>query len=83
MPGSSDIAYFVNNCTNSANVNVTISISGINIATGYTGTISQTAGASVTVGGGHYTQADGTFSATENLILNGHFTKTSGTFEER
>lgn len=96
-PGSSDTAYFdpggstcsTHGTNNNANIaaGATINISGINITSNYTATLTQTTTATVTVGSSGYTQAGGTYtggsgSITFNgnfLLSNGSFTSTSGT----
>lgn len=77
-PVAADTVNFVSNCTNSANIDSTFTVASLVIATGYTGTISQTAGVAVTTSA--YSQAAGTFTATENLTVKGNFTKSGGTF---
>ncbi len=82
VPGSADIAYFdgggLGNCT----INATTTVAGINIAAGYTGTITQAAGSGLTVGTSHYVQAGGTFTASssDTITFNGNFTQSGGTF---
>ena len=53
-----DSGYSTANCT----INANISVKGISINAGYTGTVTQGAGNTVTVGTSGYSQADGTFS---------------------
>ncbi len=81
VPGTSDIATFDATSTNNVTINVNISVAGIDINTGYTGTITQSSGITVTVGTSKYDQADGTFTGSAAAItLNGTFTLSGGTF---
>lgn len=80
-PGVSDIAIFDTTCTNNATIDKNISVAGITISTGYTGTITQSSTFTVTVGSSHYSQADGTFTGGSGTIdINGTFTLSGGTF---
>ena len=83
MPGSGDnvvfdSGYSTGNCTINTNVNV----QGISINSGYTGTITQSSGNTVTVGSDGYSQADGTFSGGNSAITisESNFTLSGGTF---
>jgi len=83
VPGSSDIAYF-STCTNNATVNANVDVSGINIASGYSGTIDARGYAFIVRNGG-FTQAGGTFEAptgTLTLVATAAagFSRTGGTF---
>ncbi len=81
VPGPSDIAIFDADCDNSATINANLDVVGININTGYTGTITQNTGITVTVGTSNYIQADGTFSGGNSAIdINGDFTISGGSF---
>jgi hypothetical protein len=53
-----DPGYSTANCT----INANISVKGISINSGYTGTVTQSSGNTVTVGTSGYSQADGTFA---------------------
>lgn len=81
-PGSDDVAIFDSysgavNCTIDASINV----AGIDINTGYTGTITQGAGNTVTVGTSNYNQEAGTFTGGDSAItMNGSYTLAGGTF---
>ncbi len=78
-PTSSDIAVFDATSTKNATIDSAISVAGISINTGYTGTITQAA--TVTVGTSNYVQAAGTFTgATQTITMNGAFTISGGTF---
>lgn len=80
-PGASDIAVFDTTSTKDVTIASNISVAGISINAGYTGTITQTSTFTVTVGSSHYSQADGTFTGGSGTIdINGTFTLSGGTF---
>ena len=87
VPGTSDIAVFNTECDNSATINANLDVAGIDINTGYTGTITQNTLITVTVGASDYNQADGTFAGGDAaidindpfILSGGTFTSTSGT----
>ncbi len=80
-PTASDIATFDGTSTKNATINANISVAGIDINTGYTGTITQSGSYTVTVGTSHYNQADGIFAGGSGTIdINGTFTLSNGTF---
>lgn len=80
-PGVSDIAIFDATCTNNATIDKNISVAGITISAGYTGTITQSGSYTVTVASSHYSQADGVFTGGSGTIdINGTFTLSGGTF---
>lgn len=80
-PGASDVAIFDTTCTTSATIDKNISVAGISINAGYTGTITQSSTFTVTVGSSHYSQADGTFTGgSGSIIINGTYTLSGGTF---
>jgi hypothetical protein len=73
-PGVSDSAFFdgngLGNCTIAANANV----QGINVGSGYTGTIAVTSGITLTVGGAGFSQSAGTFNGGDsNIDVDGNF----------
>jgi hypothetical protein len=84
IPGASDIARFTSICSGAncnSNMPATVSIKGMIMQSGYTGTV--TAGAtSLAIGTSGWTQAAGTFSgASAAMNLNtGAFSLTGGTF---
>lgn len=88
-PGVGDLAQFNGTSTKNATINVPITVSGISIASGYTGTITQASGVTITMGAGGFSQADGVFiggdstvTLTSNFSLSGGaFTSTSGTWQ--
>ena len=89
-PTSSDVAIFngpgtAPNGNKNVTIDVNINVLGIQINTGYTGTITQAPGAAITIGGSAFSQAAGTFNGSSNTItINsngfGAFTQTGGTF---
>ncbi|MBI4407912.1 MAG: cadherin-like domain-containing protein [Candidatus Kerfeldbacteria bacterium] len=86
-PGSGDVATFDATSTKAATVDGVISVGGIDINVGYSGTITQSA--QISVGNYNYDQADGIFTGgSASIILTGDadfvlsggtFTATSGT----
>lgn len=82
-PGASNIAVFDGTCISncSATINANISIGGIRMAAGYTGTITQAAGITISVGSNGWTQIAGTFmGGNSSITLNGPFNLAGGTF---
>jgi hypothetical protein len=63
IPGSGDIALFDSTSTNDSTIDAGFagSVAGIQINSGYTGSITQAAGVILTVGSSGYSQATGTF----------------------
>src|SRR6266545_2590844 len=82
LPTSSDVATFDATSTKDATIDASFagSVAGINILSGYTGTITQAR--SLTVGASGYSQAAGTFTggSADITITTGAFTLTGGTF---
>jgi photosystem II stability/assembly factor-like uncharacterized protein len=86
VPGSSDIAIFNGSGTGSCTINAAVNVAGIDVQSGYTGTISQGAN-TITVGTSNATFAGGTFTGGSSAItINGTvtfsgtaFTSTSNT----
>ncbi|MFH1354515.1 MAG: hypothetical protein ABIH36_04535 [bacterium] len=80
-PTTTDVAIFDPDCDNSATIDANWSVAGININSGYTGTITQAAGITLTVGTSNFIQADGTFTGGDSTItFNDAFTQSLGTF---
>lgn len=89
-PGSGNVAVFDNTCSAncSPSINVNINVSGVRVHTGYSGTITQGAGFTITLGTKGWTQLGGTFSGGNSSISStgaitlagGSFTSTSGNF---
>ncbi|MBZ0167612.1 MAG: hypothetical protein K8I00_12470, partial [Candidatus Omnitrophica bacterium] len=80
VPGTSDVARFTSSCTNNATVDAAFSVLGVDMQSGYTGTVTQS-GSTITVGTSDWIQADGTFTGGTNTIdINDAFTFSGGTF---
>ena len=83
VPGPANIALFTAGFTANASVNVSASVSGIRVVPGYTGTISQANGTTLTVGANAFVMESGTFVGGDNtstITLNGGLFVNSGTF---
>ena len=81
LPGAADIATFNATSVKPATIDGNISVAGIAINAGYTGTITQAAGVTVTVGASSFVQATGTFAGGNSaMTVNGAFTLSGGTF---
>lgn len=80
-PGSADIATFNGTSTKDATIDAVINVSGIDINSGYTGTITQSSGISMTVGTGDFDISAGTFVGGDSTIdINDAFTVSGGTY---
>ncbi len=82
-PTASDVAIFDGTSTKNATINANISVAGISINAGYTGTITQSGSNTITIGSSNYSQADGTFTGgAGNVTINTNsgFTLSGGTF---
>lgn len=84
-PSTTDNIFFDADCDNGAAINSTLSVSSITFASGYTGTVTQSA--AITVTGLGWTMSGGTFTGGSNTIdinssdlsiSGGAFTSTSG-----
>ncbi|MFH1024237.1 MAG: FN3 associated domain-containing protein, partial [Planctomycetota bacterium] len=81
VPGSSDTVTFDSTSTKACAIDANISVAGFTIASGYTGTITQGSGRTVTVGASDFSQSDGTFAGSaDSITFNGSFTLAGGTF---
>jgi hypothetical protein len=78
VPGASDVAIF-NYGTNTALVDLNWSVSGLIMASSYSGIIGVNVGQTLTVGSGNYNQAGGIFNANGILVVNGSFMISTGT----
>ncbi len=67
-PGASDVATFDGTSTKACTIDANISVAGIDINPGYTGTVTQSASVTVTVGTSNYNQAAGTFTGGNSAI---------------
>lgn len=83
-PGSLDVAIFDADCDYNVTMNADVNVAGININSGYTGTISPSSAISIAVGTSDFVQADGVFTSTSGTmtLAGADFTKTGGTFNE-
>jgi hypothetical protein len=80
-PGSADLATFDATSTKAATIDANISVLGIDINTGYSGTITQGTGFTVTVGTSDFDITAGTFTGGDSTIdINDAFTVSGGTF---
>jgi hypothetical protein len=80
VPGAADIAIFDADCDSNATVDANLSVDGVQIDSGYTGTISQGTN-TITVGASAWVQNDGTFTGGSVAIdINGALTVNAGTF---
>ncbi|MDO8650420.1 MAG: hypothetical protein Q7K33_03905, partial [Candidatus Berkelbacteria bacterium] len=83
-PTSSDAVIFDADCDADATINAAFNALGVDINSGYIGTITQSNGTTITVStSGDWTQADGVFvggDSTSHLDVNRDFTLSGGTF---
>ncbi len=82
VPGAGDTAIFDADCDNNATMDANINVLGVNINSGYTGTISPSAAIGITIGTSGKDQADGTFTSTSGTmtINTGGLNRSGGTF---
>ena len=81
VPGAADSAIFDGTSLKDATINANVSVLGLAFNAGYTGTITQAPGNTLTVGASAFAQADGTFSGgTAAITGNGAFTLSGGSF---
>src|SRR3989338_10151586 len=81
VPGASDIAVFDADCDNNATIAANWSVAGLTLSSGYTGTTTQSAAFTLTVGSSNFSQADGTFTGGSGTIdINGTFALSGGSF---
>ena len=81
VPSASDIAVFGSLSPNNSLVDTNASVAGLSITSAYTGTITQGAGCTITIGAGGYTQSGGTFAGgSSDLTVNGGFNISYGSF---
>lgn len=80
-PGISDVARFNATSTNNSTIDTDISVGGITINSGYTGTITQGSGNTATFGASGFSQSAGVFlGGDSNIDVNGTFTLSAGSF---
>lgn len=83
IPGSTNVALFDGTCSSncSPTISANISIGGFRIASGYSGTITQNSGVTITTNTGGYYQASGTFVGGSSAItIGGPYALVGGTF---
>ncbi len=81
VPGAADVAVFGPGAVKSVVVNASISVAGITVDAGYTGTLTQAAGRTITVGATGLSQTDGVVVGGDSAItINGPLTLAGGTF---
>jgi hypothetical protein len=81
-PGVSDIIIFDPDCDNNMALDVSENVAGVSFVVDYTGTVTQAAGVTLTVGLSDYIQAGGTFVGGDSAItLSDAFTQSGGVFK--
>ena len=81
VPGAADTAVFDGTSVKNATIAINTSVGGVQVNAGYTGTITQSAGATLTVGGAGFSQAAGNFvGGTAAITVNGAFALSGGSF---
>ncbi|MFH1022275.1 MAG: LamG-like jellyroll fold domain-containing protein [Planctomycetota bacterium] len=81
VPTSSDLVMFDSTSVVNCTINVAASVAGVQILSTYSGTITQAAGVTLTVGVQHFTQQAGTFTGGDSAIdMNGDFILNGGSF---
>jgi len=82
-PGAGNLAVFDSTCASncSPTVNVSINVGGVRMASTYTGTITQGAASTMTIGSSAWTQNGGAFlGGSSNMIFTGPFSLSGGSF---
>jgi len=80
-PATQDNLHFVSSCTSNVAIDSALSVNNIYIDPGYTGTITQNAGITVTMNSGFYQTSAATYTATTGTFdNNGTFLLSAGTF---
>jgi hypothetical protein len=81
VPSTADTAIFTGTPTRNCDIDVAASVYKVRIASDFTGTLTQNATFSVTIGNGGFDMAGGTFTGGNKRILNdGSFVLSGGTF---
>jgi len=81
VPDGNDTAIFDGNGLGNCTLDINIAVYGFHIQSGYTGTITQSGGNTLTVNSNDFVQADGTFAGGSGAIdINGTLTLSAGTF---
>jgi hypothetical protein len=82
-PGSSNNAIFTGSCVSNCSplINTTINVQGIRLHSGYSGTITQAPGTTITVGTRGWAQLAGAFvGGDSNITFNGSYAVSGGTY---
>ncbi len=80
-PGAGDVAVFDGTGSKPALVNANINVGGVQVTAAYTGSITQGAGRSITVGAAGWVQGGATFTGSAAAVtINGPLTLTGGTY---
>jgi|GEM_PF-2470854 len=80
VPGPSDVVIFQSSCNNGPTTDANLSVAGITMNAGFTGTVTQGGSFTITVGSSNYIQNGGNFvGGTGSIIINGTATIASGT----
>lgn len=81
VPGTGEVALFTAAYNVDANIDVPVDVGGMQIIGGYSGTITQQSGQTLTVGSSGFTQSNGTFNGGDSTItIGGPVTISDGTF---
>ncbi|HYE98138.1 MAG TPA: LamG-like jellyroll fold domain-containing protein, partial [Planctomycetota bacterium] len=81
VPSATETAYFNGTSTKTCTIDVDVAVAGLQIRSGYTGTISVANGITATWGTNGFVQDAGTFTAPAGRMnVAGPFTRTGGTF---
>ncbi|HZM86097.1 MAG TPA: hypothetical protein VFF31_06025, partial [Blastocatellia bacterium] len=73
-PGAGDVVFFDGNGLGNCTITAIANVQGINIGSGYTGTIAVASGITLTVGGNGFSQSAGTFNGGNSTIdVNGNY----------
>jgi hypothetical protein len=81
VPGPTYDALFSASNTKNCTIDAAANVKGFTIASGYTGTITQSSGNSVTIGNDGFSQVGGTFTGGDSAIqVGGDFSLTGGVF---
>ncbi|MFO0416876.1 MAG: SUMF1/EgtB/PvdO family nonheme iron enzyme [Pseudomonadota bacterium] len=81
VPTSADRIIFDKDCDIPASIDSNLSVAGLMIESGYTGTVTQEAGVTLTVGTDHFSMSGGTFmGSAASIDINGDFTVSGGNF---
>ena len=81
VPVAADTVVFDTTSVKNVTVDVNVSVVALTVSVGYSGTLTQAAGRTITVGAGGWSQADGLFIGGSSAItLNGPFNLSGGSF---